>query len=308
MTRRNWTIFAAMVVAALFLVGCGGDDGATGPQGMQGPAGPAGPAGEPGEDADPTTPFSSADAWEAIAGPMIEESLTMQINTLSGTMPGAGNVDHAELVAAITAVATMYSVDATDILAALEAANPSHATLRRVWVDLFIAAQHEAGELAATRDSVVVALTGPEGPTGDTAPDELLAMAWEEIAGAAIEADLAARIGTTGPLTHTMLTAAIKATAKKFGISATAALAALDAANPTFEAIQRSRVTAIVAMLHAGDYLAATVDSAEYVIAMQASVAVDTQPVGCRARLRARPWRPEKPSGTWSRLHCRTGT
>ena len=49
MTRRNWTIFAAMFVAALLLVGCGGDDGSTGPQGMQGMAGEAGAAGAAGD-------------------------------------------------------------------------------------------------------------------------------------------------------------------------------------------------------------------------------------------------------------------
>ena len=45
MTRRNWTIFAAMMIAALFLVGCGSD----GDRGMAGPAGPPGPPGEAGE-------------------------------------------------------------------------------------------------------------------------------------------------------------------------------------------------------------------------------------------------------------------
>ena len=40
MTRRNWTIFAAMMIAALFLVGCGSD----GDRGMAGPAGPPGDA------------------------------------------------------------------------------------------------------------------------------------------------------------------------------------------------------------------------------------------------------------------------
>ena len=40
MTRRNWTIFAAMMIAALFLVGCGSD----GDTGMMGPAGPPGEA------------------------------------------------------------------------------------------------------------------------------------------------------------------------------------------------------------------------------------------------------------------------
>ena len=42
MTRRNWTIFAAMMIAALFLVGCGSD----GERGMVGPAGPAGTGAE----------------------------------------------------------------------------------------------------------------------------------------------------------------------------------------------------------------------------------------------------------------------
>ena len=81
MTRRNWTIFAAMFVAALFLVGCGSD----GDRGMAGPAGPPGPAGEPGE-AGGAGEAPTEEEIETIVEDVIEETGDSEtVNLLSMT-------------------------------------------------------------------------------------------------------------------------------------------------------------------------------------------------------------------------------
>ena len=222
-------------------------------------------------------------AWEGIAGSAIEADLAMQITKMAGS--ATGPVSHMQLVDAIKATAMKYGLDATDALTALEGANPTHAVLRRTAVDALVAGLHEANELAATRASVEAVLTGPQGDPGDTAPDTVLANAWEKIAGEAIADDLEAQINRlsgskTGPVSHKNLSDAIKATAKKFGIDATAALATLDAENPTFSRLQRSAADMVAKTIHDGDDLAATEKSATYVIAMQAATTVDSLPGG----------------------------
>ena len=89
---------------------------------------------------------------------------------------------------------------------------------------------------------------------------------WEEIAGAAIEAYLLMQVGTTGPVSVTDLKAAINATAMKYGLSATSAIAYVDENYPQFEQLRRTEVTAALAGLHSTGTLAATRDAVAVVL------------------------------------------
>ena len=252
--------------------------GDPGDPGMDGAAGAAG------------ADVSLAQIWEAIAGDAIEAHLLMGVGT-------TGAVSVTELKAAITATAMKYGLSDTSALAYVDENYPQFETLRRAEVTTALAGLHAAGTLAATRDAVAEVLMGATGAAGapgaagtpamDADPDEVLAMAWESIAGEAIEDDLETRINAaatkTGPVTHKQLSDAIKATAKAYGISPTAALAMLNTENPNFARLLRTRADAIVAAIHAADHLAATEDSAITVIAAKAATEVDSLP-GAPAR------------------------
>ena len=258
--------------AVAMLTGPAGADGMDGADGADGADGTAGAG------------VMLVDIWEEIAGEAIEAYLLMQVGT-------TGAVSVTDLKAAITATATKYGLSDTSALAYVDENYPQFEQLRRAEVTTALAGLHSAGTLAATRDAVAEVLMGEAGAAGapgtpgtpamDADPADVLAMAWEAIAGESIEASLEAQINTaagrTGPVTHKQLSDAIKATAKAYGIVATDALATLNAANPDFATLLRTRADAIVAMIHEGDDLAATEESATAVIATRAAVTVDAQ-------------------------------
>ena len=265
--------FTLLIASLLALAGCGGDDGETGPQGMQGMEGPAGdageagPAGEQGPQGEPGEAASIDEVWEALAGMAIEMDLEYGIMAASAAN---GDINHADLVAAIMATAMKYGADATGILAALEAANPTHSTLRGVWVDAFIMAQHAAGELAATRDSAVVVLTGP---AGESDPTDVLSMAWQSIAGAAIMMHLSDGFGDSGPMTVDELITAIEATAMAYGLDATEVVAYLEGKHTVTDSLHRDEVDRLAEEI--GDMLVALANRDSAVAVLMADAGMD---------------------------------
>ena len=211
---------------------------------------------------------SLAAAWEAIAGEAIESYLDMQITDMAGA---TGPVSHMQLVTAIRATATKYGIDPAAALAVLEAANPMHESIRRVAANSIVASLHamDPDPLAATADSVAAALKGDEGSGPPVA--DVVSTAWEEIAGKAIEDDLAARLAGAGPVSHTTLVMAITATANKYGVAEAdlaATLKVLEDINPTHESIRRVAVNNFLDYVHDNGHLAATRESVTEYFAM----------------------------------------
>ena len=211
---------------------------------------------------------SLAAAWEAIAGEAIESYLDMQITDMAGA---TGPVSHMQLVTAIRATATKYGIDPAAALAVLEAANPMHESIRRVAANSIVANLHamDPDPLAATADSVAAALKGDEGSGPPVA--DVVSTAWEEIAGKAIEDDLAARLAGAGPVSHTTLVMAITATANKYGVAEAdldATLKVLEDINPTHESIRRVAVNNFLDYVHDNGHLAATRESVTEYFAM----------------------------------------
>ena len=88
---------------------------------------------------------------------------------------------------------------------------------------------------------------------------------WEAIAGPAIAADVLAGIAGTGPVYVSQLRDAILATATKYSLDATSAIAFLNETHPISAVLQRNAANAFLAALHAGGHLAATAESAAVV-------------------------------------------
>ena len=109
---------------------------------------------------------------------------------------------------------------------------------------------------------------GPAGPAGeDGAPGDSVALGeiWESIAGDAIANYLDMMVGT-GARTVTEVRAAIAATATKYGVDATSALAHVDDSYPQHETLRAAEVESLLMALHAGGHLAATSDAVAEVL------------------------------------------
>ena len=252
-----------------------GPQGEMGAQGEQGPAGEQGPQGEPGLDGAAGDSVSIAMIWEAIAGQSIANSLRAQVGT-------AGPVAVSALEGAIRQTATDYGVTDAEVAKAIAYLNteyPAYETLRRAEVDSFLTALHTGGYLPATRNSAAVVLMGAPGEDGDDgapgkdgddgAPGkdaeaaDVVTLVWQAIAGPDIRADIKAGFGSTGPRTVAQLNTAISATAKKYGVSDTAALAYLNTTHTVTDSLHRDEVNALA--LTIGDMLAALANRASVV-------------------------------------------
>ena len=131
------------------------------------------------------------------------------------------------------------------------------------------AAQAEAEAAQAEAEAAKMAAEEAMTDMDDAMPADgpTLADLYEELAGAAIEADLRERVGTEGPLSTTVLKAAIMATAEAYHVDATSAVAYVDDNFQTFEVLQRAAVETILEVLHTGnEHLSATAETAEMVL------------------------------------------
>ena len=122
MTRRNWMAFAAMFVAALFLVGCGSD----GDSGMMGPAGPPGEA------------------------PSEEEIAEIVEDVLEEEPPEADTSELEDAITALTAQVEALTEKTADPMAPPEILGGKKSGLSAA--DLAAAATKVAGELNALHD------------------------------------------------------------------------------------------------------------------------------------------------------------
>ena len=140
------------------------------------------------------------------------------------------------------------------------------------------AAAHEEAEAAdaaaaaAQAEAAAAKAAADEAMTTDDdmmAADDAVTLAdlYEELAGMKIEEDLRMRVGTEGPLSTTVLKAAIMATAEAYHVDATSAIEYIDENYPTFEVLQRGAVETILEVLHKdNDHLSATAMTAEMVL------------------------------------------
>ena len=126
------------------------------------------------------------------------------------------------------------------------------------------AAEMKAAE-AEQKLADMEAATGGDGDMGSVG----LADLYEDLAGEAIEMDLAGRLPEEGPVSTSDLKDAIRETAEAYGLAEDAAdkaIAYIESKHATYEVLQRGAIDDIIMALHEMDFLAATRGSAAMVL------------------------------------------